>query len=344
MHRFAAADYDELIDCPIMCGDLERFDFRVRRKRYEVAIWGKDGTDRQEFAERLGRICEHFDAMFGGVPFDRYVFLLQVGGFGGGGLEHRNSTSISVGNLSGSRPDRKSMADSVLAHEFFHLWNVKRLRPVALGPFDYTGPNRTTALWFAEGVTSYYGNKALAQTGLVDPEVWWSGLATAFSRLRSDAARKRMSIADVSWTVWDGPYMARRGVVSYYLKGECLGFLLDVLIRDGSDNRHSLDELMRRLYARCERGGAGFAEDDVRELASELAGRRLDDFFDAYVYGTEDLPIEEVLPKAGMKLEQGEAGGRRVRFGFVEDPQASDKARRIREALVGPLVGRKDRR
>lgn len=342
LHRYEASDYDVLIDCPIMMGHFEFFDFRLDGKRFEIAIYGagKDKTDRQEFASRIKKICGNFGRMFGGFPFRHYTFLFLTGGFGGGGLEHLNSTNISMASLRGSRPGRKSWTDSVISHEFFHLWNVKRLRPEALGPFDYTGPNRTTALWFSEGCTSYYGEKCLSQVGLQAPKDYWKHMSSNYTRLRRNPNRKRMDIAKTSWTVWDGPYMGRPGTVSYYLKGECLGLLLDILIRDATGNEKSLDDVMRSLYAQCMDSGAGFGENDIRDTCSKVAGRSMDEFFDAYVYGTEDLPVASVMPKAGLLVKvTGE--GRRTKIELTEDPKAQGVALKIRQGLLAPVKTRR---
>lgn len=336
--RYVAPDYDVLIDCPLMMGKYEYFDFRLDGKRFEIALYGasKDKTDRQEFASRIKKICGNFGRMFGGFPFKHYSFLFLTGGFGGGGLEHLNSTNISMSSLRGSRPGRKSWTDSVISHEFFHLWNVKRLRPEALGPFDYTGPNRTTALWFSEGFTSYYGEKCLTQAGLLGPADYWKHMARNYTNLRRNPNRKRMDIAETSWTVWDGPYMGRPGTVSYYLKGECLGLLLDILIRDASGNARSLDDVMRKLYSQCLETGRGFGEDDLRRTCADVAGQSLDEFFDRYVYGTEDLPLETVLPKAGLEVKiTGE--GRGTKIELSEDPKAGKSALQIRKGLLAPV-------
>jgi len=331
--RFTAHDYDVLVDCPLRMGFFETYSFRIGKVPFEISLVGADHdrTDRQEFAMRVKKISKHFIDMFGGAPMDRYVFLFRMPG--GGGLEHKNSTTIGLMSLTGSVPGKPSMWDFVIAHEFFHLWNVKRLRPEALGPFDYTGPNRTTALWFCEGVTSYYGALCLPRVGLTSANDYWRRMGRNYTRLRRNPVRKQISVADSSWKVWDGSYMFNRKRIDYYLKGECLGLLLDVLIRDGSDNEKSLDDVMRTLYAQCIKTGKGFVEDDIRDTCIDLAGLDLGDFFDDYVYGTQDLPVETVLAKAGVEVDvTGE--GRRQRIQLHADPKASGLPLRIRKSLT----------
>jgi len=330
--RFEAEDYDVFADCPIKLGHFESFGFRVGNAKFEVALAGASPGQgkRQDFLGRVKRISAHFLEMFGGAPFDRYVYLFTVPG--GGGLEHLNSTEIGLMSLTGSKPGRPVVWDTVIAHEFFHLWNVKRLRPLALGPFDYTGPNRTTFLWFAEGITSYYGNLAMPRTGLWSANDYWRHIARRYTALRNSPIRRKLSVADSSWRVWDGAYFGARDRIDYYLKGECLGLLLDIEIRARSSNRHSLDDLMRSLYESCEENGRGFGEDDVERVASKLAGNSLRSWFDAYVYGIKDLPVQQTLQRAGLLVKV--TGSKRKRFRIEEDDHASKLGVSIRRALV----------
>ncbi|MFQ5506574.1 MAG: hypothetical protein ACE5F1_17530 [Planctomycetota bacterium] len=331
---FRAADYDVLIDCPTRMGFFESFGFKIGNTPFEIAICGaeRDRTDRNEFGERVKRISEHFIEMFGGAPFERYVYLFTVPG--GGGLEHLNSTAIGMMGLAGSKPGKPVLWDFVIAHEFFHAWNVKRLRPHALGPFDYSGPNRTTALWLSEGVTSYYGALALARIGLCSPRGYWRHIARKYSQLRRNPVRREISVADSSWKVWDGSPFLNRKRIDYYLKGECLGLLLDIEIRGATGNEKSLDDVMRALFEQCRRDGRGFLENDVRETCNRVSGIDLGTFFDKYVYGTEDLPVRATLGRAGLSVElKGE--GRKARFTIEEDDNASGLALSIRRALLG---------
>ncbi len=334
--RFVAPDYDVLADCPAKLGAFESFAFRVGKTPFEIALAGgeRQRTSRQEFAARVRRISKYFVDFFGGAPFQRYVYLLTIPG--GGGLEHLNSTAIGLMGLHGSRPGKPVIWDLVLAHEFFHAWNVKRLRPRALGPFDYSGPNRTTALWFSEGVTSYYAALAMPRIGLWSAQDYWRHIGRKFSTLRGDRRRKIMSVADSSWKVWDGSYMGSDRRIDYYLKGECLGALLDVLIREASGNKRSFDDVLRQLYAQTSIEGIGFDENDIRATCEEIAGRDFEEFFRRYVYGTEDLPVETVLPKAGMHVDVS-GTERRPKLRLSEDPKARPLARRIRASWVGPV-------
>ena len=330
-HRFSARDYDTFIDCPTRIGKFEYWSFRIGKTPFEVALSGatRNKTDRQEFASRLARICSTQIGIMGDVPFDRYVFLLCIPG--GGGLEHLNSTAIGLMDLTGSRPGLLSVWDSVLSHEFFHLWNVKRLRPFELGPFDYTKPVRTKALWLSEGVTSYYGDLTLARAGLITPRDWWNAMARQITQLQNNPARKRVSVEKSSETVWDGGPFGGGGV-DYYNKGEILGFLLDIQIRDATENRKSLDDVMRALYRQCMETGRGFAEEDIWKTCEKTAGRPMKEWFDRYVAGTEELPYGELLPKAGLRIQI--TGERRVTARITEDEAATPEQKTIREGIV----------
>ncbi|PIE22258.1 MAG: hypothetical protein CSA62_13200 [Planctomycetota bacterium] len=331
--HFVARDYDILIDCPLKLGLFESFSFKLRGVPFEVAIAGASPSwgDRQAFARRLRRISNYYVELFGGLPFDRYVYLCTIPG--GGGLEHLNSTTVGLISSAGSRPGRMNPGDSLIAHEFFHAWNVKRLRPVALGPFDYTGPNRSSALWFCEGVTSYYAALGLVRTQLIKPDDYWRHIARRYSSLRNQAVRRRISVADSSWKVWDGRYWGARDRIDYYLKGECLGLLLDIELRHASSNRYSFDDVLRRLYAQVQRQQHGYAEEDIRRSFEHFAGRSFEGFFGRYVYGTDDLPVIETLRRAGLDATWSKPNGR-SRLTISLRPGASSLARRIRHGLM----------
>jgi predicted metalloprotease with PDZ domain len=350
---WGAADYDTFADCPVHVGTFERLEFTAGGVPHEIVLSGfeRDDADRKELVQRWQRMVEAQLAMMGPPPYARYVFLVSFPG--GAGLEHLNSTNMSMMELAGSRPGFNSAWDGLASHEFFHLWNVKRLRPKALGPFDYQAPNRTRWLWFAEGVTSYYGDLLLVRAGVWSEHLYWTqNIAREINALQRNPGRLRMSVADASWTVWDAPYM-RRGFSApdYYNKGQLLGLLLDVAIRDATDGGRSLDDVLRALYAQCVETGRGFEDGDVRRHCEEVAGRSFERFFADYVDGTEELPFRETLAKIGLRLStlaaeaEDVAGepesrptsrrrprGRELVLGF--DPEAGERAVRLRKGMT----------
>jgi predicted metalloprotease with PDZ domain len=246
--------------------------------------------------------------MFGGAPFDRYVFLYHFrGGFGGGGLEHLNSTNIDLA-YSIVRNDITAAA-SITSHEYFHLWNVKRIRPFELGPFDYTQIVRSKALWQCEGVTSYYGDRTLPRCGLWTEERYFQHLATEIETLQNNPDRKVTSAEKASQSTWDRKDFPR---VDYYNKGELLGLLMDLKIRTMSEGKKSYDDVMRHLHetyvvkpSKEGKGpiGVGFPEDGILKAINDVTGSDWTDFYKKYIEGLEELPYQEILPAAGLALE-----------------------------------------
>jgi len=301
--RFRAADYDELIDSPFALGRLHTIEFPVRGVPHFAVLDVKPEFDEAALKDLLVRIVSCQGGLFGELPYEKYVFFyhLRGTGMGGGGLEHRNSTDITLPHAMLRRDP--TAAGSVTSHEFFHLWNVKRIHSKVLGPFDYTGPCRTGSLWLSEGVTSYYGDLTLARAGVWKRQRWYDHLSREIGSLQSNEARKTMSVEKASWTVWD---RNRGPSISYYTKGELLGLLLDLRIRDATNNARSLDDVMRHLNWWFAKKGIGFEEGDIERAVSTVAQRSFADFFARYVAGVEELPYKETLALAGLRFEDGE--------------------------------------
>ena len=341
--RYTCPDYDVFADCPMHLGVFERLSFEVHDVEHEVILSGfeKRRESREALIQRFEKIVRASCDMMGPPPYERYVFLLSFPG--GGGLEHLNSTTISMMSLEGSDDRHNSIWDSLVSHEFFHLWNVKRLRPAALGPFDYgdVDPNRTRYLWVCEGVTSYFGDLLCVRAGLWDEETYWTtNIAEQINILQRNPGRKKVSISEASWTVWDFPYMARgRTAPDYYNKGQLLGLLLDIEIRDATDNRASLDDVMRGLYQQCMESGRGFADGDFRRWCEEVSGRSFEAFFADYVDGTAELPFVETLAKIGVVATPpqpvpGKPERRRGRWRIGLTSDADDRGAQIRRAMA----------
>jgi len=299
---YRARDYDTLIDAPTEIGKFELAEFDQDGARYELVIHAKGPVDTKALAEMCRKVVREQNAMFGGPPFDRYVFFYDFGdGFGGGGLEHLNSTTISGGYAAVSK-DPLSVA-SVTSHEYFHLWNVKRIRPLELGPFDYTGIVRSKALWLSEGCTSYFGSRALARSRVWTEEQYFRHLSGEIEVLQNNPDRKVTSVEKASQLTWDREDWPR---VDYYNKGELLGLLIDLRIRTMTDGRLGFDDVMRHLYRRYalrrDRGpiGVGFPEDGILKALNEVTGSEWSDFYSKNVSGLDELPFEEILGAAGL--------------------------------------------
>jgi predicted metalloprotease with PDZ domain len=228
---------------------------------------------------------------------------------GGGGIEHLNSTSLGF--------QRHRFADAqgwrsfygLVAHEFFHLWNVKRIRPDALGPFDYTRENYTRSLWVAEGITSYYGDLMVRRAGLVTDREYLEGLARDIQDYQNTPGRLQMSAEEASFNTWIKEYRPDENSVnsqiSYYDKGELLGLLLDLEIRRSSHNAKSLDDVMRYLYHEFYEKNRNYTPADFQKACELMAGSSLQDFFTKYVRGRDEMPYNAFLSAAGLQLEQG---------------------------------------
>lgn len=346
---YFAPDYDFLADCPVKLGKFQRFGFESHGKPIDIVVDAVEDLDFDQDAwlANIKAIVDSQGDIFGGFPFDRYSFLFTVSpGGGGGGLEHLTSTAI--GLRAARLIDSPKTGMGVIAHEFFHLWNVKRLRPEALGPFDYSRPNRTTALWVAEGITSYYTDVTLARIGDKTEEEFWLAMQRQIRSLENNPAREHLSSAQASYRVWDPK--PRDRTLSYYNSGEVLGLLLDIEIRAHSDNRKSLDDFMRDLFDRCQARGRGFADYELASVASNLCGHDMSEWFDRYVYGTMVPPYAQILARAGIVYEQERSRRKRIRglrrSGdqgelYYRDPDGLGRQRTIREGLVKRVAGKK---
>jgi predicted metalloprotease with PDZ domain len=259
----------------------------------------------------------------GGAPFDHYLFIFHIGKAAqgtGGGMEHANGTAINVNS--------EAQLASVSAHEFFHLWNVKRIRPASLEPIDYTREQFTRALWFAEGVTSTYGRYAQVRSGLWSKQDFYAELAQQINELESRPANKWQSAEQSSLDTWLDKYDYYNGPefsVSYYTKGQVLGDLLDILIRDRTNNERSLDDVMRKMNEDFAENGKTYRDSlDVRLTAEEVAGGSFDDFFRKYIANAEPLPYQSVLAKAGLLLQRQQIV--RAELGFSVERDANGKS------------------
>jgi predicted metalloprotease with PDZ domain len=258
------------------------------------------------------RVSETTIGIFGGAPYKDYTYIFVAGR--GGGLEHLNSTTIGVtAEVLARRP---AGAKSVSAHEFFHTWNVKRIRPLELGPFDYERPVRTVNLWVSEGVTDYYTEVILARSGLNGVADFTRRMGDAIGNHRSNAARLVVSPERASWTVWDSPEVNNSYTISYYLQGQLLGFLLDLAIRDSTDNAKSLDDVMRYLFDHYA-GERGFTSADVRAAIRTAAGPDFQDFWGRYVSGTTEIPWDDYLKAAGWSVRFVEQAAVDARVGSI---------------------------
>ena len=310
-----APSYDVLIDSPILVGHFLSYTFTAagRPHRAVVDIGGAQATAAPVFVDMLKRITETAAGIFGGsLPYKDYTYIF-VGGRGGG-LEHLNSTTIGVTSETLARNPRG--AEAVSAHEFFHTWNVKRIRPVELGPFDYEHEVRTLNLWWSEGVTDYYAELIQARAGLDSPAEVAQNLATSIANHHGNPARLVVSPERSSWTVWDDPAVNTGNVISYYLQGQLLGFLLDLAIRDSTDNAKSLDDVMRYLFDHFA-GERGFTRDDLIAAVRAATGLDFHDFWQRYVSGADEIPWNDFVRAAGWQVVFSQAAATDARLSAI---------------------------
>lgn len=300
---YAAPDYDTLADNPATLGDYVELRYTVRGKPHFIALRGaqRDQVDRDKILRACKHISESQADFFGGLPYNRYVWHFSVipGQDGGGGLEHLSSTQITLAAGVGPRSVR------VLSHEFFHLWNVKRIRSKVLGPFDYTQLPKTGALYWLEGVTDYYASLLLLRYGWFGPDEFFKDVLENTNAVRGNPAHKEVSPYESSLRVGDannGRGNSSGYRISYYNLGWLVGMCLDLEIRSRSTGKHSLDDVMRALFALCRNGQPGFEEDEIRKQVIRFGGEGMGEYFDNLVMKPGEMPIEDALAKAGVKM------------------------------------------
>jgi predicted metalloprotease with PDZ domain len=326
---YAAEDYDELIDHPVEMGTFAHAGFTAGGVPHEIVITGRQRCDLERLARDLKRVCEQHIRFFGGLPpVDRYVFLVTALGEGYGGLEHRASTALVCGRDDLPPPGVKAVTESyrtflgLASHEYFHTWNVKRIKPQAFTPYALDRENYTALLWAFEGITSYYDDLALVRCGLMTPDQYLEALGRSITQLLRTPGRRRQTVAESSWDAWTKYYRqdenAPNAIVSYYGKGSLVALCADLLVRSRTLGRRSLDGVMRELWRRYGKPGIGVPEDGVERIAEEVTGVKLRTFFDRALRSTADLPLESTLAAVGVDLElrpaesAGDRGGRAV--------------------------------
>ena len=316
--RFVAADYDELVDSPIVLGNPQVREFTVSGVTHLLANVGDTtGWDVERSTRDLARIVEQARALWGALPYPRYVFFnLLADSYDG--IEHRNSTVLLAPRESMREPSQYGDWLNLAAHEFTHAWNVKRLRPVELGPFDYERENYTPSLWIAEGLTDYYSYLIPARAGVVPTGTALDWISHAMRDLQRQPGRRVQPLAQASYDAWIKQYRPDENSVnssiSYYTKGSIVGLLLDAAIRRASDGTRSLDDVMRRAYQRFA-GARGYSAAEFQAVASEVAGRDLHDFFVRALETTEELDYREMLDWYGLRVDSTAAEPTRAWLG-----------------------------
>ncbi|MFN6565899.1 M61 family metallopeptidase [Dendronalium sp. ChiSLP03b] len=305
-NTFCAADFDTLVDSPFEIGSHQSYHFEVLGKPHELAIWGEGNFQTQRMIADIQKIIQVEAQMFGGLPYERYVFLLHLFAQAYGGLEHKNSCSLIYQRFGFRSRDKYERFIQLLAHEFFHLWNVKRIRPKALEIFDYDRENYTPSLWFCEGTTSYYDLLIPLRAGIYDAKSYLNNWNKEITRFLTTPGRKVQPLSESSFDAWIKLYRpdanSGNSQISYYLKGEMVSLLLDLLIRVRHNNQRSLDDVMRQMWQQFGQAEIGYTPEQLQQVIESIAGVDLADFFERYIDGTEELPFNKYLEPFGLHL------------------------------------------
>jgi predicted metalloprotease with PDZ domain len=305
-HRYRAPDYDTLVDSPIVIGNPAVYDFEVDGKKHSLVNVGEAGVfDGARAARDLETIVKEDRRLWGFLPYDRYVFFNMITE-SGGGLEHKNSTVLMTNRWS-TRTRRAYLAWLQLAsHEYFHAWNVKRLRPAELGPFDYENENITRSLWIAEGFTDYYADLQVLRAGLQTRDEYLEDLSSTIELLQTTPGRLVQSAEMASFDAWIKYYRpdenSNNTTISYYTKGTVIAFLLDAKIRKATNGAKSLDDVMRTAYQKFS-GPKGYTPEEFRAVAEQVAGTSLKAFWDTAVESTTELDYTETLDTFGLRFK-----------------------------------------
>jgi predicted metalloprotease with PDZ domain len=318
-HQYLAEDYDTLVDSPILCGNPQVYGFEVDGIPHSLVNEGEHGVwDGARSAADAETLVRRHREMWGALPYRKYVFLNLLTETSGG-LEHRNSACLMTSRW--ATRTRKGYLGwlSLVSHEFFHVWNIKRLRPVELGPFDYENENYTRSLWIAEGITDYYGPLTVRRAGLSSADEYLTSLSESIHTLQSTPGRKVQSAEQSSWDAWIKLYRPDENsvntTISYYTKGAVVAWLLDARIRRTAGGR-SLDDLMRLAYERYS-GERGFTPEQFQALAAEIAGVPVEEFFRRAVESTEELDYAEALDWFGLGFKGSDASKTGASIGCV---------------------------
>jgi predicted metalloprotease with PDZ domain len=340
-NTFVAPDFDTLVDTPVEVGIHQVYDFEVLGKPHQYVVWGKGNLKPEQLIEDTKKIIEVEAKLFGGLPYNKYLFLLHLSGSGYGGLEHKDSCTLNYPRLGFRDRDKYNRFLQLVAHEFFHLWNVKRIRPKALENFDYERENYTTSLWFCEGATSYYDTLIPLRAGIYNRKQFLKNISQDLTRYLLTPGRNVQPLGESSFDAWIKLYRREshsdNNQISYYLKGQWVSLLLDLIIREKHHNQQSLDDVMRILWHRYGKGEIGFTPEDLQIIIAEIADTDLTDFCHRYLNTTEELPFNkyfapfglsvkpitepETLPYLGIRI-QSEHGKEVIKFVEADSPAA----------------------
>ena len=303
---FSAPDFDVLYDCPVLIGNQEILRFDVQGIPHVIAVEDLGDFDREKFTADIKTVCEGTIGLIGHIPFSHYTFIMMERG--GGGLEHLNSMAVFYNPRSWDSPSGYKRWLAFIAHEYYHLYNVKRIRPIALGPFDYDRENYTNLLWVSEGFSVYYEYIILKRAGLMTRDEFFNRVRGFIRGFENRPGRLFQSAEASSFDTWMQFFSrvenSANTTISYYDKGAALGLLLDLKIRHETGNRKSLDDVMRTLYIQFDQEkNRGFTDAEFRRACEDAAGSPLPEIFDVYARTTEDIDYPKYFAYAGLEID-----------------------------------------
>jgi len=303
----AVPDFDVLVDSPIEIGNQKIFEFTALGIPHRVAMYGVGNYDEKQLAADMQKIVEEAGKIVGENPNKDYTFIVHNVPAGGGGLEHLNSTVLQTSRWGYERNYTGFL--SLVAHEYFHLWNVKRIRPKAIGPFDYENENYTNLLWVAEGITSYYDDLITQRAGFTTADEYLMTMAGSIGTTENTPGNKIQSLAESSWDAWIKYYRphenSNNSTISYYTKGSYIAMLLDLEIMGSTNGQKSLNDVMRFLYDEYyKKQKRGFTDAEMQQAVEKIAGKSLDDFFRNHIYDTKKIDYNKYLGYAGLRLAE----------------------------------------
>jgi predicted metalloprotease with PDZ domain len=303
---YTAPNFDILYDSPIEVGNQDIFEFTASGVKHEVAMYGGGNYDKERLKVDMAKLVEQGTAIYGDNPNKYYVFIVHNFKRGGGGLEHLNSTVLGATRDAYNTEKGYNGFLELVAHEYNHLWNVKRLRPIALGPFDYDNEVYTTNLWFSEGITSYYENKYMVRAGFKTPEAFVGDLANALATVQNTPGAKVQSAASSSYDAWIIGYRpnenSKNSSISYYSKGEIIGLLMDLEIANATKGAKSLDDVMRTMYEQGKKLKRGFTDAELKATVEKISGISFTSFWAKYINGVDDLEYAKYFGFAGVDV------------------------------------------
>lgn len=313
VNTFHAPDFDILYDSPIEVGNQDIFEFEASGVKHEVAMYGGGNYNKDILKRDMAKIVEEETAVFGVNPNKRYVFIIHNFNSGGGGLEHLNSTVLGA-NRNGYNTEHGLLRFlSLVSHEYFHLWNVKRLRPIALGPFNYDEENYTRNLWIAEGFTAYYQDIFTKRAGLISPEKYLTALSTSISSVENQPGNRIQPVSEASFDAWIKLYRpnenSANSTVSYYSKGALVALAMDLEIINSSTGIKGLDEVMKAMYDEYyTKQHRGYTDAEFKTMLEKIAGHSFDDIYADYINGLKTIDYKKYLGYAGLSLQDESEG------------------------------------